>query len=315
MNEPCQSRKTELSVVVAVVSDAKHLEGCLKALSQQVDPPAMQIIVPYDGRDNDIRSLESYFPDVLFYPVDNLRSMVSHQRASREHHDELRAIGLRLARGDVVTLIEDHGRADRYWSKHIMDAHKNSYAAIGGAIENEVDRLLNWAIFFCDFGRYQNPVKEGPSNYLSDANISYKRRALDTIQEEWQDAFHETSVNAILSAQKEILWLSPKIVINQHRENLRFITALQERYVWGRSYAGTFAQEISMNKRIIYLALTPALPLLLLARKFRDVVSKKRLVGVFIRAFPLTLLLTLFWSIGEFVGYATASPTKSLPKN
>src|SRR5207249_4500436 len=165
----------ELSVVVAVVSDARHLEGCLTTLQNQTNAPAMQIIVPYDSRDDQIASLASRFPQVNFYKVTGLRSPVGDKAASREHHDELRAVGLGLAKAPIIALIEDHGRADRHWSRNIVEAHKNPYAAVGGAIENEVDRPLNWAVYFCDFGRYQNPLTAGPSVYLSDANLSYKR--------------------------------------------------------------------------------------------------------------------------------------------
>ena len=45
-------------------------------------------------------------------------------------------------------------------------AHREYYAAIGGAIENGVDRPLNWAVYYSDFGRYQNPFQSGESRCL-----------------------------------------------------------------------------------------------------------------------------------------------------
>src|SRR5262249_38633132 len=148
-------------------------------------------------------------------------------------------------------------------------AHKDGHAAVGGAIENEVDRALNWAVYFCDFGKYQNPLPLGPTTFASDANISYKRSALDQIKEVWTESFHETVVNAALLARGQKLWLSPNIVVYQHRENLRLGWSAQERFVWGRSYAGTRAKQLSIGKRIVYLALSPALTFLLVARKVR----------------------------------------------
>jgi hypothetical protein len=269
----------------------------------------MQIIVPYDSRDDEIALLVSRFPQVTFHRVTGLRSPVGDKAASREHHDELRGIGLRLAEAPIIALIEDHGRVDPHWAEKVLEAHKNTYAAVGGAIENEVDRPLNWAVYFCDFGRYQRPFVAAPSFYVSDANLSYKRRALENIKEVWQDSFHETSVNASLAAAHQTLWLSPDIVIYQHRENLKLSTALQERYVWGRSFAGTRARNIPTGKRIIFLALSPALSFVLIARKIQIILLKKRLIAKFTKAFPLTALLTLVWSFGEFVGYLTARPS------
>ncbi len=31
-------------------------------------------------------------------------------------------------------------------------APRTGYAAIGGAIENGINRPLNWAVYYCDFG-------------------------------------------------------------------------------------------------------------------------------------------------------------------
>jgi hypothetical protein len=75
--------------------------------------------------------------------------------------------------------------------------------------------------------------------------------------------------------------------------------------VWGRSFAGTRAKEISFLNRLIYSGLSPVLPIILTIRKTRDVLSKKRLLGKFFQALPLTILLTCFWSLGEFMGYLT----------
>lgn len=298
----------ELSVVIAVVSDAKHLEGCLKALFNQTGSLPMEIIVPYVAGESGMQALKPRFPDVLFLPVERAQLMLSKDRSSREHHDELRALGLRRASGRILALLEDHGRVDKDWSHHMIEAHRSSCAGVGGAIENEVNQPLNWAIYFCDFGRYQRPFPAGPSPFISDANSSYKRKALQGIQEIWGKSFNETSVNSALLGDGETLWLSPEPVVYQHRENLSLSRALQERYVWGRSFAGTRAQHIGAGKRLVYLILSPALALLLVVRKIRAILIKKRNGGAFLKAFPLIVLLLTFWSFGEFVGYLTGRP-------
>ncbi len=61
-----------------------------------------------------------------------------------------------------------------------MSAHSNfPFAGIGGAIENGTNRLLNWAVYFYDLGRYQNPLEMAESPFASIVNISYKRSSLD----------------------------------------------------------------------------------------------------------------------------------------
>ena len=179
-----------LSVVVAIVSDTtdrpdvSHLEPCLAALTQQSGAPAMEIIVPYHPSVDGIARVRERYPDVRFMEVADLRTYTG-QGGSREHHDELRARGLAVARGTIVALIEDVGLPAPDWSASVVEAHRQPFAAVGGAIENGIDRPLNWAVYFCDFLRYQNPLPEGESAIASDANVSYKRAALESIRPVW----------------------------------------------------------------------------------------------------------------------------------
>ncbi len=300
-----------LSVVVAIVSDTtgthcdvSHLVGCLETLTQQTDPPSMEIIVPYHPRVEGIENLKLRFPSVVFVPIDDLRTFTG-RGGSREHHDELRARGLAMARGKIVSLLEDHGRPDPRWCAQVVEAHQQSYAAVGGAIENGIDRLLNWAVYFCDFGKYQNPLLEGESSVVSDANVSYKRSALESIRPIWQESFHEPAVNQALTSRGEKLALSPHILVYQHRNNLRLGGVLKERFIWGRSYAASRCKFLGSTKRILYVTLSPILPGVLFLRMSMNIIKKGRCIGAFLRAFPLITILTLSWSLGELSGYLT----------
>ena len=298
----------DLSIIIIVVSDCRHLTRCLESLSEQVNPPAMEIIVPYEENTLDVSAVQSRFPMVHFHKVASLKPSNNSNKPNHEHLDKMRAIGTSLAKGKIVALLEDHDRLDKYWSMEVMKAHKAPHAAIGGAIENEVDRPLNWAVYFCDFWRYQNPLTEGSSCFLSDVNISYKRHTLEQIRKLWNDSYHEPFVNSVLRSKGQTLWLSPKIIAYQHRENLKLGSALQERIDWGRHYAGNRVQKFALSKRLFYAFFSPFLPFLLVTRISYRVLIKKRLDRKFIKAFPLLLLLTIFWSFGEFLGYITARP-------
>src|SRR5690242_18055648 len=155
-----------LSVVVATVSDTterpdtRHLEPCLEALLEQENAPPTEIIVPYHPAVSGIDALRRKYPAVRFLEISHLRTYTG-RGGSREHHDELRACGLGIATGSIVALIEDHGIPAPDWSAHLVEAHKGRFAAVGGAIENGIDRPLNWAVYFCDFLRYQTPLPTG----------------------------------------------------------------------------------------------------------------------------------------------------------
>ncbi len=298
-----------LSVVVTVVSDTSeqsdtsHLEGCLESLRRQVNAPLMEVLVTCDARLPGIKEIEQRFPEVRFIAVEKLQTARS--GPSREHHDELRGIGIRKARAPLIALIEDVGRPDRNWVAALVKEHTQSYAAVGGAMENGINRPLNWALYFGDFGRYQNPVPRGPSPYVSDANVCYKRAALERVADAWPDSYNEARVHGALASRGEGLALSPDVIVYQHRLNLRLMPALVERYVWGRSYAAVRVQGMPAARRVVLAVLCPVLPFVLFFRQLGNVVRTKRNEAAFLKSSPLTALLDTAWSWGEFVGYVT----------
>ena len=302
-------QKPVLSVVVAIVSDTAearagthHLAGCLEAFLDQIDAPPMEIIVPYLKDVDGIDVLQKQFPAVRFIPVDGLQFSSQHG-GSREHHDILRARGLAAAQGDFVALFEDHARPDKNWCAAVVAAHREEYAAIGGAIENGIDRPLNWAVYYCDFGKYQNPIASGPSGFASDANISFKRSALESIRATWEQSFREVVVNGSLIARGEKVALQPDIIAYQHRSDLRLGRALRERFIWGRSYAVTRSELFSNQKRMLYAALSVLLPGILMMRMTITAWKRQRHFGKFLRALHLMAMLQIMWSLGEGVGY------------
>jgi hypothetical protein len=298
--------KPELSIVIAIIAGGRAaLSACLASLEPHARVHRLECIVPYDDRLDGLVELAARFPWVYFFDARAEVDAAQYGDSSREHHDILRAMGLRQARGKVVALLEDHATPSPDWCPAVLEAHRGPEAAIGGAVENGINRVLNWAVYYCDFGRYQNPVPGGPAEFLSDSNVSYKREALAQVKDRWYDAFHETSVNWELRRRGELLRLEPRMVVYQTRQGLRFLPALRERYVWGRSFAGTRARELGLPRRAVFVVLSFFLPVVLTWRIVRQAVAKRRYLDRLVLALPLILLLETIWSFGELVGYIT----------
>ena len=111
-----------------------------------------------------------------------------------------------------------------------------------------------------------------------------------------------------LRGEAKFLASRPSVVVYQHRLNLRLWPALLERYVWGRSFAAVRVSSVPFSRRAILTLLCPLLPFVLLWRQFQNVRRTGRNRAAFLRALPLTLLLDVVWSSGEFVGYLTGHP-------
>ena len=295
-----------LSIIVGFSSDtnaavarADHLAECLEALTKQVDAPPMEIIVPHHEPVEGLAEVKRRFPEVHFLSAPDVVKHVG----GREHHDAPRARAIAVAKGELVGLLEDHEIPDPHWAAGVVAAHRRTDAGIGGAVENGVDRALNWAVYYCDFGRYQNPVPAGEAPFASDANVTYKRAELERVRPVWEEAYREVPVNEALRSLGKTISLDPRIVVYQNRRGLTFGNALRERFSWGRSYAATRSTWLNMPKRIAYAALSPVLPPLLLFRMARRARDRNRHFAEFMRSIPYLVPLLISWSLGEMAGY------------
>jgi len=299
-----------LSVVVALISgEVEDLRHCLQALHAQDSPLAFEVIVPYDPPVADVLRLQAEFPAVRFLPAEGIDTAAARRGASREHHDTLRTIGLRAARSSLVVLTEDHAHVARDWCREMVAALERHplAAAVGGAVECGSTRLLNRAVYYCDFGRYQNPLPEGPAEFVSDSNVAYRRDLLEEIRDVWQGDYHETEVHWALVRSGRALVTTPRVIVWQSRGALGLGAALRERYVWAKSFAGTRVRGASAGRRLVLAALSPLLPFVLTARLVRGASARGR-ASELAGALPLVFVLECAWGLGELAGYASGRP-------
>lgn len=304
------SAQPKLSVVVGLISGKKDdLRRCLRALHTQTLALPMEIVVPYDDPCADVATLASEFPRVAFVRAAGLDTAQARAGASREHHDTLRTIGLRAATGEVIALTEDHAHTADTWCAEMVAALERhpKAAAVGGAVDCDSERVLNWAVWFCDFGRYQNPLPEGSCEFVSDSNVAYRRAALEKVAQVWKDDYHETAVHWSMVAAGFELCTTPRVVVWQARGELTLGAALRERFVWARSFAGTRARMLGA-KRFVLAALSPLLPLVMTWRTAKTAFQRGRYTGKFVASLPLIVLLQSVWAAGELAGYLTADP-------
>jgi hypothetical protein len=300
----------QLSVIVRVVGGGPFLRRCLEQLVPQIQVLQAEVIVPFDTSVPEVEILHSEFPEVIF--VDSGETIrvvekgVFHLNAGFKHYiyDVRTAAGLRKAKGAILALLEDYEVPDPDWCAQVLKAHQLPHAAIGGAVEHIGHGLLNWAVYFLDFGRYQLPIREGQARYLTDVNISYKREALESIQSLWENEYNEVIVNWALTKQNHLLWLNPEIIVYQDRGSLNFWNLISERYFWGMIFAKKRSSQIGILKRILYFFLCPFLPFLFITRLTRTIFVKERNRLKFIISIPFIFLLAIGWSFGEMIGLA-----------
>ena len=307
---PNAETEIKLSVLLTVVSGVESVRHCLTVLTPQIDFSDSEIIVPFDKWSATVGDLAVEFPEVRFHFVEDLGLAKCADISAFEHrlYDRRRAVGLKLSRGKIVAMIEDHAIPADDWCQQILAAHEQPCDVIGGAIENAVDQPLNWAWYYCDFGRYGRPLEHGEVEYVSDINVAYKRDALESVRDIWREAYHETTVHWALQNRGTKLYLNDKMLVFQNRPPLSIKKIWRERFDWGRVFAETRASEMSFTKRFYYAAGAIFLPPLLLKRAVKNMRRQKRTARQILSVAPYLLLLLTGWSVGEFTGYLLGEP-------
>lgn len=304
-------REIELTVVLTVVSGREAIRENLETLIPQIDFERAEIIVPFDRFSSDVGSLTSDFPKVEFFFIENSGVGADLSKNSADEHrlfDKRRSVGLQLSRGRIVAMTEDHALPAADWISQILTVHEQPYDIIGGAVENGIEKPLNRALYYCDFGRYGRPFKSAETSYASDVNIAYKREALASVRDVWLDGYHETTVHWELKRTGQRLFLDNRPVVYQTRKGITFIKALSERIGWGRIFAETRVREITILSRVLFALGSPLLPAIMLGRVFQHMRRQKRTIGIMFSTLPIAFLLLVAWSWGEFIGYLVGLP-------
>lgn len=283
----------ELSVVLAATTDERYLGTCLDALVRQAGDVSAEVIVCARSNSPSAQLVDAKYPEVRLIVADQLSSVA-----------ELRALGVRAAYGRLIAITEDHCIPPPDWFVTIRQAHVNHLGpAIGGAVDNgATERLVDWAVFFCEYSNFMSPAPRGIVHDLPGPNVSYKREALVALDVLTGTEFWETVVHGQVERAGETLWSDPSIRM-LHRKHFATRSFLAERYHYSRSFAGRCAATISPMRRLGYTLLTPLLPPLLVRRISQRVLSRRRYTPIFLRTLPYLVLFTLVWAWGEAVGY------------
>ena len=290
------------------MSGPEALSRTLSAVDKQSQSGQVEIIVPFIEGMHDLSGLMRRFPNVNFIPV---RPEKTNGISECRHHlfDRLRAVGLLNSKGSIVAMTEDHAIPNADWCDQIVRCHteNSQYSVIGGAIENAIDRPLNWAWYYCDFGRYGRPFASGERDYISDVNVSYKRDGIMAVSDTWKQAYHETSTHWAMMRGGEKLYLDDRIVVFQNRPDMTMTKAFVERIEWGQAFAETRVNEIGWTRRYIFALGSIFLPILLSFRALRNMLRQSRSASQMIRIVPFVFALSVGWAVGELYGYVRRS--------
>lgn len=280
----------KLSIVIAAWNGVESLRRCLISLEKQAAAETEVIavcnfsIVELEG--------DSQFSFVKFI-----------ESAAEKTVPQLRSLGINSAHGEIIALTEDHCFFDENWCQDIKEAHESDHAATGGAIENAKDsNILDWAVYFYDYGKYMPPNQAGETDTLSGFNASYKKKVLDEFREFYEDGFFETFFNEELKKRGQKLFLTDSAII-YHTKHYDLKKTLIQFYHLARSFAAKRVSDAPFLERVAFAFMSFLLPIMLPTRIALNIFKKKRRVRELLLSLPYIVLLMSAWSWGECCGY------------
>jgi hypothetical protein len=218
----------------------------------------------------------------------------------------LRSAGIKDARGRLVAVTEDHCVPRPDWCARLLDAQrKTGWVAVGGGVENaSPHRLVDWAVYFCEYSQHLHPVGDGPATAIPGMNVAYDMEALADLTFLFERGMWENFIHDELRGAGHRTGLASSVVVG-HQKYFTIPMFLLERFHYSRSYAGMRVAGQSLAKRAAWAVGSPALPPLLTIRITRNVVRNRRHLHWFVRSLPLVVLFSGAWAVGECWGYLT----------
>jgi hypothetical protein len=288
----------KLSVIVVCLNSPQVREACLTALADQVHPNSTEILAVghWVAEDQAASSVEYFktrqrFPGVRWLPVSADTTV-----------PQMRTYGILSSQGEIVALLEDDCVVDEDWCAAVLQAHKNSPPAIGGAIlPGGYRRWLDWAVYFCEYARFMPPFS-GTTGALPGNHVTYKRSALPRLEP--GEGFYEVFLHENWLKSGRQLIADPALMVkNINQWSLHHITRMPFHH--GRAFAGMRAQSFPAWRRSLYAVLSIVLPILKVARLASEVASRRRYSVKFCLSIPWIMIFLTSWSLGELWGYAT----------
>lgn len=300
---PPGSADPVVTVVIASVNGLPYPIACLEALENQSGGIPIEVVLVDRTGASTVSAVRERFPWVRIL-----------ERESHTSVPILRAHGLLTARAKLVAITEDHCVPRSDWIQNLVDVHRiTGWAAVGGGVVNgSVDRAVDWAAFFCEYGHLIDPVPHGEAVVVPGMNVVYDMEALESERDVLGKGLWENFLHDHLRQNGHLLGLDPSIVVS-HDKYFTVSMFIYERFHLSRAFAGHRIPRARRIERLGWAAGALALPPILVARIMRNVWRRPQYRGDLLRALPLVVFFSVVWALGESVGYL-AGPGDSMDR-
>ena len=291
-----------LSIVIPTIRGWPDIEPCLRSVSRAAERVAAEMIVA------DASGREA--PDGTEMP--GVR-WISQSPASVY---QLRLLGYRAAKGEILAGTEDHCVVAPDWAAEILRAHaeRPDAAVIGGSVDNgATDDLVDWASYFAVQTDLMPPLRHGDARHgVLQGNVSYKRRVIDDFEDRIGLGLADSLFQSELMDHAETVIVDTRMRV-WHDQSLGFGGSTRMHFHAGRAGAA-FRRARMGSKDLLRIAAAPGVPWIRAARIWRTGLAKRTHWRQLIASAPLMVLLLYCEEAGRLVGYVAgpgASPQRT----
>jgi glycosyltransferase involved in cell wall biosynthesis len=283
-----------VSVVLAAHAPPASIEQALASLAEQRRSADIEVLLCDGSDDGRMAALCDRFQRLqhLHVPGGNLPA--------------LKGAGVRVARGELVAMLDPSDAAEPDWVDQILAAFEDAtVSAVGGAVVLDGPRNAgNVAAYLFEYGAFNPPFARGDTpGDLPGNNVAYRRNLLTDVCADIlaSEGFNKPFFHERIRATGGRFLLQPSMRV-RHLTQYAFVAFATRRFHYGRCFGAVRVKRASPRKRLFLRASAPLVPLLLVARHLRSAArhpeNRRLLPGA-----ALALCgVSAFWGIGEWLG-------------
>lgn len=290
------SNAPELSVILVVGRERQRAARALGSILSQSLIDRMEILLFDLGPENLLPVEGSDHPRV---------------KMTRTGPDELisaaRVRGVRAASAPVVSFMEEHCEMQPGWAETIVVAHRGPWAAVGSDLVNgNPGAGSSDQVFRVNYGIYVRPnAQRGPIRCVAGENSAFKREVLLRYENELEQMFYADLVLQWKMAEDGYaIFYEPAVQI-AHKNETTFRSLATGVFYFNWCFANVRARVFrwSIFRRALWIALSPLLPWLRLAKMSLRALRAKRVSLIrFLRDVPFILGANYCSTAGQVTG-------------
>lgn len=262
------------------------------------------IVLPAAARNAEIESSLDGFAGVKYVELDSIHPI-----------PRSRAEGIRASSAPVIFLGETHSFPNPELAESLIAAHESNWDAVVPALSNaNPESAWSWASFLMDYGTWHETRQQGEIGGGPTWNVAYRKSLLMEVDDRLDLAMeHGDELAVWLQSRKARTYFEPRARL-AHANVERFRDWIEQRFILGVLVAASRRKRWTALKRLVYVAGSPLIPLVILYRLRSTVRSLLAQRTLPLRAVPALALGTVVRSAGEAIGYLRGAKPHHQPR-